>query len=258
MKPTLSEIKNASVNKKDNSILLKFCRPVGFYFAWFFIRIGLTPLIINFLNLTIGIIICILFGWFNPIYRIPAASLLLLWQILDTSDGNMARALNIRSNYGGFIDYAGSMFILAFIQLNIGIGLYRFPEGLMEDLFYNYFHISYLTEYILIISAYSSISTILCRLLQKVIQIRFDKEIFKETQMELNQLNMKNKVIKIARNIEQLGGLQIIIILLSSIIGFMELTVVFYFFINIIMLTSYTTYVFWSLRKSHSYIDQAE
>jgi len=250
---TLDEIKIASSNKNEATFLLKYFRQLGFYISWVFLRLRLTPMQVTYFNFVLGIYICISFATFDPMYRIFSSILLLLWQILDTVDGNMARVLNKRSNYGGFIDYAGNMFIVAFLHISIGFGLYRYPEGLITEIINNYMQFDYLPAYTLILSAYSSVATILCRLLHKVIQIRFGRIMFKEVNLKVQQLSLRKIIIHFIQNIERLGGMQIIIIFITSIIGCLEITIFFYFLLNIIMLAGYTIHVFWSLRKLHFY-----
>lgn len=255
MNKSLREIREASTNKNDTAFLLKIGRPLGYYLAWLFIRIGLLPIQITLFNLFLGITICLMFAWLGPAYRILAATLLVFWEILDTTDGNMARVLKIRSNYGGFIDFAGGMFLLTFLQLNIGIGLYFYPDNSAQALFQALgVKVQYLPQYTLIFAAYSSAAATLSRLLHRIIQIRFGKEMFKEDEGRFEKLSLGGKLLRFIRNVENLGGFQIVFIFMASLLRCMEVLVLFYFLLNLAMLVGYTTRTFISLRHSHDYL----
>ena len=132
---SIAEIRNANKNIRDQAVLMRFLRPVAPFIAWGALRLRLSPFHINFLTFSLGIFICFAFAGFGPEWRLVSVFLLVLWQMLDVTDGTMARALEIRSNYGGFIDYLGGIFLLSFLPLSLGMGLYRYPEHSAQFLF---------------------------------------------------------------------------------------------------------------------------
>ena len=71
---------------------------------------------------------CGLFAVVRVEARPFVALLVLLWQILDNSDGTMARILKSCSKFGGYIDELAGLFLLAFLPISIAIGLYLHPE----------------------------------------------------------------------------------------------------------------------------------
>ena len=92
--------------------------------------------------------------------------------------------------------------------------------------------IEYLPQYTLIYGAYSYVAATLTRLLYRVIQIRFGKEMFKEYEGEYKVIKLRYKLTKLVRNIEYLGGLQIIFIFFASLFHSLEILVLAYFLIN--------------------------
>lgn len=258
MRKTIQEIKEANRQKKETAFFMKIARPIGHYTAWFFIRLNLTPLMINYANFALANLICLMFAWTGSSGRIAAATLLVLWEIMDTTDGNMARTLKIRSNYGGFIDFTNGMFLIAFLQFSIGLGLYFHPEHSLERLFERAgIDLHYLPIHSLIFGAYSSLSATLNRLVYRISQIRFGKEIFKEYEAGFGGLSLTNKIIWIIRDIEYFGGFQIPLIFLGAVSGCLEFVVLFYFVVNLMLLVGWMTKAFISLRHSHEYLKGA-
>jgi hypothetical protein len=128
--PGLSDLFDANRNVRDYGILLISLRRVAPFVAYAAIRMGATPFHINFFNFAFGLAICGLFALAPPDLRVPTASLLIVWQLLDATDGTMARALGIRSNYGGFIDHLGGIFPSGFSSREHWRGSLSFPRNL--------------------------------------------------------------------------------------------------------------------------------
>ena len=91
--PTIAEIQSVNRGRPDTGLLLMFCRPVGSYFAWGALRLGLRPIHVSCFNFVLVLAACGMFAFGEPRWRLPAALLLILWQLLDATDGTMARAV---------------------------------------------------------------------------------------------------------------------------------------------------------------------
>ena len=187
--------------------------------------------------------------------RTIAIFLLIIWQLLDIVDGNMARTLNSTSKYGGFVDHICGLFLLAFFQLSIGISLYFYPDGslnLLVDLVG--IEMQKIQVIILIASALSSIAAIHIRLLHACVQDTFGDKTFHEYEYDFDKkvkINFFTKGVRVIRNLEYLGGFQILIMFLASIFNLLEIGVLFYFFLNIALLVGYTANSLYSFRNRH-------
>lgn len=128
--PALAEIKAANARVDDRGYaLVSMSRRAGPYLAWLAIRLGTTPRQVNYLSLALVFVILGLAASGSPEGRLLATALVFLWQIIDVTDGTMARALRIRDNFGGFVDYATGIVLASFLPLALGIGLWRSPDG---------------------------------------------------------------------------------------------------------------------------------
>jgi|SaaInlStandDraft_6_1057023.scaffolds.fasta_scaffold108492_1 phosphatidylglycerophosphate synthase len=168
---SLSSIKKAYNESEDvgfykYSIARFFFRPLSFYGAWIFLRLGITPnqtTIISWLAVLLG---CFLYIFIPPSSSWVPISLILFWAILDYMDGSMARVTNSRSKYGHFIDVVGAYFMLAFLPICMGIGLYYYPDHSLNNAI-NAIGFSYIVDnsVILIFGAFASLNNILLRLI---------------------------------------------------------------------------------------------
>ena len=252
MAKSLNEIKRINKNIKDNALLVQAVRPLGPYLAWGALRLKLTPNFVSYINFFLSLVICLLLAFGTPSFQITAGILLLLWQTLDCTDGTMARALQKCSKYGGFVDYAGGMFLLAFFQISIGVGLFLHPENSVHALLsWLDVNIQYLPGYSLIICASSSIMALLVRLINKDIETSFGKNLV------INNDGVPDKsrgtIRNIIKNVENLGGLQIPFFWLAVLFNHLELFVIFYFFINMGILVAFTVRASMVLRHTNEH-----
>jgi hypothetical protein len=254
--PRLTDIFDANRDIRDRAILLSSLRRVAPFLAYVAIRTRISPFHINFFNFLLGLTICGLFALAPPELRIMAASLLIAWQMLDATDGTMARALGIRSNYGGFIDLLGGMFLIAFLHVSIGVGLFRFPEYSLQEFFGMLgLHANYVPAYSVVVGAYCSIAAILFRLTSRIIQVRFGIDLNKATSGAdgAGKLPPASSFVNVARNIEGIGGIQFIILLIAAIFETLEIFLVLYLVINFAVLLGFTAKAFIRLRHRHDY-----
>lgn len=108
--PTIQEVRQANAAVDDNGYaLLTLSRPLGPYLAWIAIRLRATPRHVNYLSLVLVFVVLVLAAAGGHTGLIAATALVFIWQIVDVTDGTMARALAIRDNFGGFVDYVTGM-----------------------------------------------------------------------------------------------------------------------------------------------------
>lgn len=257
MKVTLKQIRNSNLDKKNgpNSFLVKYLRPLGDPITYLLLRLKIKPTTVTYANFILVFVVFFVLAFLDSASRVFAIFLLIVWQLLDIVDGNMARALNSCSKYGGFVDHICGLFLLAFFQLSIGVGLYFYPEGSLNLLIDSVdVEIQNIQVIILIASALSSIAAIHIRLLHANVQDTFGGKAFHEYEYDFDEsvkISFFTRGVRIIRNFEYLGGFQILIMLLAAIFNLLEIGVIFYFFLNMALLLGYTANLLYSFRNEH-------
>lgn len=256
MKITLEKIRLSNLDKKNgpNSFLVKYLRPLGDYIAYLLLRLKVRPIAVTYANFILVFVAFFVFAFFDPDYRVFAVFLIVIWQLLDIVDGNMARSLNSCSKYGGFVDHICGLFVLAFFQVSVGIGLYLHPEGSLDILADTVGIESNIQPIVLIASALSSIAAVHIRLLHANVQDTFGDKVFHEYEYDFDEsikIGRFAKWVRIIRNFEYLGGYQIPIMFLATIFDFLEIAVLFYSFLNLSLLFGYTAKSLYSFRNNN-------
>lgn len=255
--PKLLEIRQANATVNDQGAFLRsVARPIGVHLAWMAIRLRLRPLFISYLSFLLSVSCCVLFAWGDPSIRWLAILLIPIWEILDVTDGTMARTLKIRSNYGGFIDQLGGIFLIAFLPISIGMGLYRYPEHSVSGVFSSLgLTIEYSPVNTFIFGAYSSVASVFVRLIIKIVQIRFASQVTPEAFTKKGNVFLMFAARQI-KSIERFGGLLFPILFLAFVTRKMEWFVLTYFFVYAGILVMLTGYVCVFLRHRHAYIER--
>lgn len=100
-----------------------FGRKVSIYFTWLLLKLGLTPNQSTFLSFVLGTLGLCFFASSNITYIIFGFTLFHLYIIIDSSDGEMARYLDMKSDMGAFYDkllhYLMKIGIIIVISLQI-------------------------------------------------------------------------------------------------------------------------------------------
>jgi phosphatidylglycerophosphate synthase len=81
-----------------------FGRKISIYFTWYFLRLGLTPNKATLISFLVGLLGLLLFSFDNILSVILGFVFFHLYIIIDSSDGEMARYLNMKSELGAFYD----------------------------------------------------------------------------------------------------------------------------------------------------------
>jgi hypothetical protein len=219
--PKLHEIKQANARVNDEGYyLVTFCRKFGPYFAWLALRLGLTPRQVNYIALAVAFVVLglAIFGGGDGL--IAATSLVFIWQLIDVTDGTMARSLKIRDNFGGLVDYSTGMVVAAFLPLSLGIGASLTPDHSAEALL-RIFAIELENPSVLVLIAGAGISTIsmYMRLINRVLYIRFGNSLTAGTTADGDQAKSNGVLFGLAKNVETLGGLQAILFFTGAVTG---------------------------------------
>ena len=225
--PALAEIKAANVRVNDRGYaLVSMSRPFGPYLAWVAIRLGATPRLVNYLSLGLVFAILGLVGFGDATGRVVGTALVFLWQIVDVTDGTMARALKIRDNFGGFVDYATGIVLAAFLPLSLGVGLFRAPERLLGTLGAP-LGLAPSEAVVLVLGAGAVVSamSLYIRLLNRVLVIRFGEGLAGSHAAKARPEGVVNVAVK---NLETIGGLQAVLFFAGAALGILSAVLVLY------------------------------
>lgn len=253
--PSLREIKAANASVNDNGyLLLTLTRPIGPYLAWLWIRLGLAPRQINYLSIVLGIFLLVLATAGGRGNLVAATALCFAWQAIDVSDGTMARALTIRDNFGGFVDYSSGMLIVAFLPLCLGIGAYAGPDGSLAALV-TIFVPGYRLEPALIIAVGGAISVIslYMRLINRVLQIRFGESL-SEPEKEGIKSGPLRWMREILKNVETVGGVQVVIFFVAALAGVLEAVLFLYLLLYAALIVAFAASVYRNYEHRRAYL----
>ncbi len=227
--PCLADIVAANAHLKDGRYaLISMSRPLGPYLAWAAIRVGLTPRQVNYFSLVLAVYILWMVALGSTNSRILGTALVFVWQIIDVTDGTMARALKIRDNFGGFVDYATGMIVAAFLPLSLGIGVSLTPDGSLNRLAAMIgVEVANPAVVVLVAAALISTMSLYMRLISRVLVIRFGDSIV-GLKASRDADERPGRFQSFARNLETLGGLQAVVFFLGAVLGQLEVLLVGY------------------------------
>jgi phosphatidylglycerophosphate synthase len=230
---TIDSIRSRSAGVGDAQagyVLMALVRPAAPYLAWVALRIGLKPRQVTYLSGALACLIVALAASGGRERVLAALALIVGWELLDVTDGTMARALERRDNYGGFLDYAGGMIIVAFLPLALGIGAYAAPDGsLVRAVVALQPEVTVPRATVLIAGALISVISLFMRLLNRVLFLRFGDSHSQWDSRERWPPASAAQVADLAvRNLETLGGLQAIVLLGAAWFNGLELALAAY------------------------------
>jgi phosphatidylglycerophosphate synthase len=140
--------------RKKTSIWAKiFSRPLSFLLTYVLINLGFSANAVSIISIFEAILACtclIIGGKFTLVGMI----LFLFWDVLDCTDGNIARVKGSSSLVGEYMDAISGYTAPAFIYLAVGVSAYK-----TTALFGEYAY------YLIVMGAISSISDILSRII---------------------------------------------------------------------------------------------
>ena len=118
--------------KKDSFLVRNFFRPISFYTAAFAANHSISANQVSFLSLIIAIASAALYLFDNRMCHIIGAFLILLWMVMDCTDGNLARSVK-KQSYGDFADGISSYILINFLFIALGMAAYRTGGLLFEN-----------------------------------------------------------------------------------------------------------------------------
>ena len=230
--------------KKDPLFVKLIYRPLSFGVSAFFANRGIKANIVTIISLFPAMFCGLFLSINNKIANIIGALFLSIWLLLDCADGNLARSVE-KQPYGDFLDALGSYFAIAF--LGIGLGLNVFHNGGIIFDKTNYF--------MLVAGGVVSVSDLLMRAIHQnytnstknlalkgIIDIK-EEEPGKEEKKDLIT------IIKLELGI---GGIIPPVLLVASIVGKMDLLLLYLLLYNVGACVMITTLY---LKRALSYLN---
>src|SRR5574344_230820 len=115
---------------------IKFYRPVGYGFALLFNRFNIHPNIITIISIVFGVLAAICFYYTSILCNLSGIGLLILANILDSADGQLARMTGKKTLWGRILDgFAGDIW---FFAIYFFIGLRLTPQQMPFGIEYNW------------------------------------------------------------------------------------------------------------------------
>lgn len=142
-------------NSKSSWWVKLWVRKLSFIFTFLFINIGFSSNAVSYLSILVTLTSCVLFCIPNTVCIWIAVVLINFWLVLDCVDGNIARCIGKKKNFGEFIDAMGGYVTVAFIYLALGVAAYNNGGVIFQKS----------NMLLIIIGAVASISDILARLI---------------------------------------------------------------------------------------------
>lgn len=235
--------------------LMMLVRPLGPYLAWVALRLGLKPRHVTYFTFGLAWVILAIAAIGGPRGPRLALAMLIAWEVFDVTDGTMARALGVRDNFGGFLDYAGGMVIVAFLPLALAIGVYASPDGsLARILSRGIARPSVASATVLVSGAVVSVISLLMRLVNRVLFLRFgDSYSHWAENTEPRALSVRRIPDMTVRNLDSIGGLQAVVLLAAAFAGVLEIAIVGYLAFYIVVLIGFMLSTYRKYRNRHEY-----
>ncbi len=250
---TLDDIRRRNVGAGAGNhgyLLMMLVRPFAPLAAWAALRIGLAPRQVTYLGFLLAWIIVGLAATGGAGGRKIALLLVIVWELLDVADGTMARAIGRRDNFGGFLDYAAGVVLIAFLPLALGIGLAVSPDGSLERaiaLTGSSWHAPALTT--VVAGACVSAVALFVRLINRVLFLRFGDSYS-------NWDEPKGSIVDLAvRNLEAIGGVQGPLLLLAAFAGVVEVALAGYLGFYVVLLLAFMFSTHRNYRSREEYYD---
>jgi phosphatidylglycerophosphate synthase len=199
----------------------------------------------------VGLMIFAAFGGHAGLVWAPA--LIIAWELIDVTDGTMARALKMRDNFGGFVDYASGMVLLAFLHLALAIGVVQTPDGSLASLL-PHLGIDRPVPVWFIVACGGAISAIsmYMRVINRTLQVRFRDSLSDDSEsLPGSGVGKAGRVI--IRNLETVGGIQAIVYSLAAAFGVLEATIFFYLVLYLLLLPAFAVSVYRNFSRITAY-----
>lgn len=254
--PDLRDLKQANAGKNYQEYALQaLFHPFGPYLAWAAIRLGVTPLQVTYSHMVLAVFIIGLSITGGRKGLVAATALVFAWQLLDLTDGTMARALRSRSNYGGFADYASGMLLVSFLPLALGIGAFLAPDQSAPALL-ALFSFELADPSILVLTSGAGISVIALymRLINRALFLRFGESATQGDDSGAGSTVGQSIAGIVIKNIETLGGLQGVALFVGAFTRTLDALLLLYFAFHCAMLMAFVAWVYRNYKDRTHYL----
>jgi phosphatidylglycerophosphate synthase len=183
-----------------------------------------------------------------------ATALIIVWELLDVTDGTMARALGIRDNFGGFVDYAAGITLIAFLPFALAIGAARHPDGSVLPLL-RILDISPVMAPVFVVACGATMCTVamFMRVINRTLQVRFGDALGDDDQSGSAQ-GLRGVARAVLRNIETIGGLQAVILSAAAWTHHLEIALAAYAGFYLLLVVAYMGSVYRNFSNRTAYL----
>lgn len=196
-------------------------RPISFYPTALFINLGISANQTTWISVVVLLVGCVLLATGSYIAGLAGTGLALVWLILDHVDGNIARFLRTPSPYGEFLDALGAS-VAHLIFLAAGIGFFVRPDSMLissaavQSAAY--------PGWILIAGAWASLTAIWIRMVYHKFRNTFPTiSLEKHDFLGTGKKSSLSVLLEIGNNLFNLSGVLLPFLLLSIVIGIVDL-----------------------------------
>ena len=109
--------------RKDNTLCRFFYRPISFYVSAFCANRGINANDVSYFSALVALLACVCYLINNYYAQIIGAVLILVWNILDSADGNLARSVKSQP-FGEFADAVSSYMLVGLMNICFAVSLY--------------------------------------------------------------------------------------------------------------------------------------
>lgn len=226
--PSLAEIREASAEVDSHGyVLLTLARPFGPVMAWGALRLGLAARHVTYVAFLFGVVLLWFAAFGGRTGTWLAPTLIIAWEVLDVTDGSMARVLRKRDNFGGFVDYAAGVALIAFFPVALAIGCARNADGsgtrLLETV-----GIAGQMDGVSIVACGAAIAAIATymRVLNRTLEVRFGSAVAGDG--ERRGRGLVAIVRLVIRNLETIGGVQAFVLAAAAATRRLEVALMLY------------------------------
>jgi len=164
-KPGLSYTSSVKSDISDEVINTYLLRPIAHQLVRFLYQTNVTPNQLTVASIVAGTAAALVYAFSGPAYVPVAGVLVTLKDLLDSADGQLARAKNLYSRFGRFLDSVGDFAVNLLVFAALSVALFRqtgwipvFLGGVLGFLGISLrvsYHVFYQTSYLHLQSAYS-------------------------------------------------------------------------------------------------------
>lgn len=139
----LQWIREKAWEKEESIFSEKVARPVSYYPAWLFIKIGVSANTVTCLSFILGLAGLAFIALGSYTNMAIGASLLLIHYFLDRVDGSVARATGTSSKFGGYLDGLGDRILDIPLPVVLAFGIMHSQNLLLQPNIYLYVGLAY-------------------------------------------------------------------------------------------------------------------